>query len=437
MKGTMQFMKRIVTTLILSMILFALPLTASAAGATASLTGPSIVRAGDTVTLTFSATATKIAGVQGVIDYDDTQLEYVGYQSKMPSTWDCEFNNTTRKFIANDIKLDNYITKKTDVFTLTFRVKSLDVGTEVTVVAKDIIASDYESGSPTDLSIDNAAYTVSIAPPKSSNADLAGITVMNGTLTPAFSKTTLEYTVTVPHTVERLEFACTAADSKAVITTDEPPLKINATTNITITVKAENGSTQTYTIRVTRQQDPNYQPSSNTNLSSLEVEGFLLSPVFNPEVTGYVVWLPYETTSLTVLGTPEDENATVQVSGGDILIAGQDNPITVTCIAENGSEKKYTVIAKRAAAHGTPDTTAPDTTSTTTAPAETTAPIETTAPDTTDPGSGRSGGISGLITFFLCIVTLAIGFISGFYFRIYYITKKRQRMRRPQRNRNY
>ena len=80
--------------------------------------------------------------------------------------------------------------KKTDIFALTFKVKSLDVGTEVTVLAKDILVAYKENpdNDPIDVDIDDATYKFSVAAPKSSNADLAGITVLNGTLTPAFSK---------------------------------------------------------------------------------------------------------------------------------------------------------------------------------------------------------------------------------------------------------
>ncbi|NLK39868.1 MAG: hypothetical protein GX303_06475 [Clostridiales bacterium] len=426
-------MKKTVATLILLLILFALPLAASAANASASLTGPATVRAGDTITVTFALNGNNLYGVEGTFDFNPEHLEFVKSESKVASPWLCELNDEKKIFIAYDNSLENPISKKTDIFALTFKVKSLDVGTEVTVLAKDILVAYKENpdNDPIDVDIDDATYKFSVAAPKSSNADLAGITVLNGTLTPAFSKDILEYSVTVPHTVEKLDFACTAADSKAFITTDEPPLQINATTTITITVRAENGSTQTYTIKVTRLQDLNYQPSSNANLSSIVVEGFVLSPAFDPEVTEYVVWLPYETTSITVLGTPQDKNATAQVSGGDILIAGEDNPVTITCIAEDGSEKKYLIIAKRAA-HGATETTAPDTTDTTTLPPETTE-AETTAPVTTEPVENDRNGISGLLTFFLCIITLAVGFIGGFYYRIHYITKKRQR--RVTRNR--
>lgn len=425
-------MKKITAFLVLLLLLLTvLPLTASAAAPTAALAGPSVVRAGDEITVTFSINGTGIQGVQGAIDFNANQLELKSVNGK--TSWIFQYAADKDTFVSYFDSASNTINKKTDLFTVAFKVKNLDPGTAVTVTVKDIIAScSGENGSQVEeFNVANATYTINIAPPKSANADLGSLLVVNGTLVPEFSKNTLEYTVTVPHTVEKLELAYTTDDPKATASDNNPILKINATTTVTITVKAENGSTQTYTLRVTRLQDPNYEPSANANLTELKVEGFLISPVFKPDVTEYVVWLPYETTSLTVLATPEDENATVQVSGGDILVAGQDNPIIVTCIAENGSEKRYTVIAKRAAAHGSSDTTAP-VTEETTAPPETTAPVTTAPPTTTEPPKEKQGGVPGLLTFFLSIVTLAIGFICGFYYRIHYVTKKRQRrIQRP------
>ena len=66
-------------------------------------------------------------------------------------------------------------------------------------------------------------------------------------------------------------------------------------------------------------------------------------------MTEYVVWLPFETDKLTVSASTKDRNASYRVEGGNNLTAGADNEIRVICVAENGSEKIYTVIAKRAA----------------------------------------------------------------------------------------
>ena len=89
----------------------------------------------------------------------------------------------------------------------------------------------------------------------------------------------------------------------------------------------------------------------HNSLKSISVDGFLLSPVFDVNTTNYVVWLPYETESVKVNGRPADNKASVEVIGGENLVAGQDNKVLVVCTAENGNKKEYTVTVKRAAAH--------------------------------------------------------------------------------------
>lgn len=421
--------KAAVYTILTLIFILTLATQTFAASASATLTGPGTVRAGDTITLSFKGNGTSIRGFSGTLAYDSNQLEFVELKQKIAQPWMVDFSNS--KFLAYDNNDSITINSETELFTVNFKVKNLAVGTNVAVSFNDIVATYSKE----DIKVGSAGYSTSIVAPKSSNADLAGITVVNGTLTPAFNKNTLEYTVKVPYSVDKLNIACTAADSKATISLNNPTLKANAVTDITITVKAENGSTQVYTIKATREQDPNYTKSENNSLSSLNVEGFLLSPVFKTDITKYIVWLPYETASINVTGTPQDENASIQVSGQNNLRAGIDNEIKVICTAENGAKKEYTIIAKRAAAHGASE--------------ETTNPITEEIPDTTETDSqttvGRAddsdiapkdqnhGGVSGWLTFFLCIITLGLGFGGGYYFRIYYAIQKRSK--KPQRRR--
>ena len=141
------------------------------------------------------------------------------------------------------------------------------------------------------------------------------------------------------------------------------------------------------------------------------MEGFLLSPVFSAEVTEYVVWLPYETESVSISGTAADSKASVQVVGGDSLAAGQDNPVKVICTAENGDKKEYTVIVKRAAAHDGSVDEKP--TTSTTEPTQTT----TTAGEVPGDTEPVSGGIPWWVLLIVGVVCLGGGFAAGFIIR--------------------
>jgi hypothetical protein len=222
----------------------------------------------------------------------------------------------------------------------------------------------------------------------------------------------------VPFATQRLDISVVPA-AKATVNVSSPSLTPGGNTKVTVTVTAENGESKVYTINTFRAQDPNYVKSSNNNLYSINVQGFLLSPVFDTTVTEYVVWLPYETESVSVTATPADYKASVRIEGGKDLVAGADNEIKVICAAEDGTEKVYTVIAKRAAAHGSTEPTVPETTGApeTTVPETTKAPETTQAPETTVPSApvepGNAGGIQVWALVVISIACLVLGIVAG------------------------
>lgn len=98
---------------------------------------------------------------------------------------------------------------------------------------------------------------------KSNNATLSNLTITGGTLSPAFDSGTTQYTVEVPYSVASVTVTPTVTDSKASVTvnsqtvtsgsaSDAISLIAGQETSITVKVTAENGTTQDYTITVTR-----------------------------------------------------------------------------------------------------------------------------------------------------------------------------------------
>ena len=348
-------MKRLICILLALTLCFAsAAVIVSAASASASLTGPNTVRAGDTITLSFKLNGSGLYGASGALSYDKSQLDFVSITQKVASPWLVELEGSN--FVAYDNALTSPVNKNTEIFTITFKVKNLNPGTNVKVSFTGVTASDGSA----DSNIGTVTYSATIAEPMSTKNDLASLTVKNATISPAFSASVTSYTAEVPFSVSKLEIDAKGVE-KTTVTVDNPNLIPGGTTTVKITVKAENGATKVYTITVKREQDPNYQASGNNSLSGITVDGFLLSPVFTAENTQYVIWLPYETESVTATGTAEDGKASVSVEGGEALEAGKDNVIKVICTAENGETKEYTVIAKRAAAHGEQPVTPPET----------------------------------------------------------------------------
>lgn len=412
--------KLICLILVLILCVGTLSVAAFAAGESATLTGPDTVRAGDTITLTFKLKANGIYGITGTLNFDSKQLELKSVNCSIKKDWVLESNGNT--IVVYDNNLATPIDGTASVFTAKFQVKSnLAVGTKISVSFTNVVAS----GGKNDIKVADANYSVSIAAPMSKDNNLSSLKVDNASIIPAFDASVTNYTAEVPFSVEQLNVTAKAADSKAKVTVDSPKLKPGAVTDVTITVTAENGDKKIYTISVKRAQDPNYVPSGENSLSGIMVDGFLLSPVFDANVTEYVIWLPYEVERVTVSGTATSELATVKVLGGDALLPGQDNEIQVICIAENGNQKVYTVVAKRAAAHGEKpvDPTVPTDPSEPSTPTQPSEPQQPTNPtDPTDPiGSDKTELPDGAMKPWMLIAAaslclalgLAIGLLVG------------------------
>ena len=100
-------------------------------------------------------------------------------------------------------------------------------------------------------------YSATVGVPLSGNNALASLTVSNATISPVFHANTTSYTAEVPFSVSKLEVKASSADGKSKVSVNSPSMKPDGTTNVTVTVTAENGAKKTYTIRVHREKDPN------------------------------------------------------------------------------------------------------------------------------------------------------------------------------------
>ena len=90
----------------------------------------------------------------------------------------------------------------------------------------------------------------------SSNANLASLSISQGTLSPKFSASKTQYTVNLNGDVSSIKVNATAADSKAVVYgTGTKSLEPGKNT-ISVSVAAEDGSTKEYTITVNVDETP-------------------------------------------------------------------------------------------------------------------------------------------------------------------------------------
>lgn len=110
-------------------------------------------------------------------------------------------------------------------------------------------AEELESmaGSSTSVTVNNEAS-------ESADNSLKALTISPGTLSPAFKGSTTKYTATVDNSVTSIVVSATPVNEKATIesVTGNTNLAVGANV-VQIVVKAENGTTATYKITVTRQ----------------------------------------------------------------------------------------------------------------------------------------------------------------------------------------
>ena len=337
-------MRKIVTVLVLMAVLLCMIPAVSAAGS-AYWGGPSVVRAGDTIVLTFYAGG-GIYGGSGAISYNSDVLTLQSCTPAIGGSWAVELGGSN--FVFYDNTMENPITGSSAIFQATFQVSAgAQPGTEVWVRATGVTLSDGEQ----DMGMGTVSYSKTVAEPLSDNCNLASMTVTGATISPAFSSQTTRYTAKVPFTVSSIGVEAKAEHEGAKVSISNPALAAGATTNVVITVTAENGTTKSYIIAVAREQDPNYVESDNANLSSLSVDGYAMSPAFSPEVLQYYVWLPYEAESVAVNAEQEDKKAQYQIGAYEQLLPGKGTDVAVTVTAEDGSQKVYTVTVVRAPSH--------------------------------------------------------------------------------------
>ncbi len=228
-----------------------------------------------------------------------------------------------------------------------------------------------KSGAPkvTLASPSTVAVTIraSDAPTASSDASLSALSLSSGTLSPGFAGDTISYAASVASNVSSTTVTATtnhAAASVLITPTDADANRAGDQVNLdvgsnTISVKvtAEDGTTRTYTVTVTRAAPP---PSSDASLSALALSGVTLSPTFAAARTSYTASVANSVSSTTVTATKNHAAATVVITpaDADANAAGRQvsltvgfNTVTVKVTAEDGATTRtYTVTVTRATA---------------------------------------------------------------------------------------
>lgn len=185
-------------------------------------------------------------------------------------------------------------------------------------------------------------YTIEVQrndPSEDNRLKSLNITDQDGTAVNKFSFNAeqLEYEFTVPYVTEKLIVTPVANDALSgitvdgsTITTSRPSYTTKTLTagseqTITIIVTAENFTTRTYTIKVTREK-----PATEARLSALKVDSLTLKPKFNPNTLKYTVTIPEGTSGMTVTPTAVSQYATITVNEVAVASGSASQKITPT-----------------------------------------------------------------------------------------------------------
>lgn len=216
--------------------------TISASGGTATVGGK--VK----VTVTVSAPA-DIGIITFELRYDASALTYTG--------------DSTANGSITEVCYD--VTGKSKSFSYEFNGNKAGTYTVSVSASKDSVlrlnpvnGSDYFDS----VTVKNATVTINTPYKASNNANLGKLSVGEGTLSPAFSKNTTNYTVNVDGAVTALTISAKSEDGKGKVSVSgNKDLKEGANT-VTVTCTAEDGKTKkTYTITVNRGPAPTPTPS--------------------------------------------------------------------------------------------------------------------------------------------------------------------------------
>ncbi len=179
---------------------------------------------------------------------------------------------------------------------------------------------------------------------ESSNANLSNLGIRPNDFS-GFRPGTTTYNVTVPEDVESVEVYATAQDSGATISgTGNKTLEYGANA-LNVVVTAEDGTTKTYTINVTREgsEQSEEQPEENTEntevvngLSNITIKDVELEPAFSVDVYEYTVDYIGEATSLDIQAVATDPSYTVEILGNEELKEGE-NTITILVSDSEGN----------------------------------------------------------------------------------------------------
>ncbi|HWK69001.1 MAG TPA: autotransporter domain-containing protein [Rhizobiaceae bacterium] len=269
-------------------------------------------------------------------------------------TFEIVFSEAVTGLLLNELVLtttDTAVATLSDLRTsdnITYRVTASGISGRGTlrldVPANSVVGGGrgnpaYTSGTP---------WTVGL----SSDAELTGLLPSKGTLTPAFDRGVLSYSIFLANDATEITLTPTASEANARIRVNGAAVSSGAasapftlavgSTTIDVVVTAQDGTTtRTYRVNVTR------APASSADLTGLVPSTGNLNPAFDPTTYSYTLSVAHTVDSIALTPTAADAAATITINGSVVASGNTSAPLP---LSEGPNRLSIVVVAKDGAA---------------------------------------------------------------------------------------
>lgn len=214
-------------------------------------------------------------------------------------------------------------------------IGSLEKGESVTRIGKSSSWSKVKYNGQT--AYISSSYLTTEKPDESNNKNLKSLTISGDyKLTPAFNKDVTEYSLNVASDINSIDIKAVAEDDNAKVTIKGNDKLLMGENTVEVKVTAEDGTTRTYKINVTKGDTENND--LGLGLSELTIDGYTLTPEFGTGVYEYKLDISNPSiTSINVNAKSNDENAVIEIAGNEELKLGE-NIVTILVKSEDGKD---------------------------------------------------------------------------------------------------
>lgn len=227
----MKKIKNLIISILVSFVV--LPITVNAASASINVNTSGTAVVGNTITATVTVSSgTPMGSWQFLVNYDNSRLKLISGQTSV-----ADYTSS-----ASGVKSKSY--------TLKFQAlkngnASINIGSYL-VYAIDESAMSVSTGNRSVKIMTQAELEATY----SKDNNLKSLAIDGYNLTPEFNKDTLEYSVTVPSTVDKVNINAVKNDNRATVEGAGEKEVVEGSNPFEIVVTAQNGASKTYKVNV-------------------------------------------------------------------------------------------------------------------------------------------------------------------------------------------